>query len=126
MNFVHDSREIHLNDGVVGLVDKLKENGYKVGLLSNNTLEYGQDIRATGLDKHFDVFHISAETGDVKPEPKSFIRLSEDLGVNPTELIFVDDSQKSLSTSGEVGFTPLLYDNLEQCLDELKTLGISL
>jgi len=126
MLFIRSLKKMSLNLDIIELIDNLRSKGYKVGLLSNNTLEGGQKIRNMGLDQHFDVFHISAETGDVKPEPQSFIHLSDDLGIDPKELIFIDDSQKSLSTSAEVGFTPILYEDLEQCIGELKNLGIRL
>jgi putative hydrolase of the HAD superfamily len=113
-----------LNQDVLGLVDKLRASNYKVGLLSNNTNEKATMMRKKGLDKHFDVFHISAETALVKPEPEAFQHLANDLGVEIDELVFIDDSEKSLSTSKECGFTPILFESYEQLVSELTKLGI--
>lgn len=109
-----------LNQNVLDLVDKLRASGYKVGLLSNNTIEKAESMRAQGLDKHFDVFHISAETALVKPEPEAFQHLADELGVNIEELIFIDDSEKSLSTASECGFTPILFESYDQLANELS------
>lgn len=113
-----------LNQDVLNLVDKLRELGYKVGLLSNNTHEKAVMMREKKLDKHFDVFHISAETALVKPEPEAFRHLADKLGVATDELVFIDDSEKSLSTSKECGFTPILFESYTQLKNELAKLGV--
>lgn len=114
-----------LNQNVLDLVDRLRELGYKVGLLSNNTHEKAAVMRAKGLEKHFDVFHISAETSLVKPEPEAFNHLAHELGVEVNELVFIDDSEKSLSTAEECGFTPILFDSYDQLVRDLANLDIS-
>lgn len=114
----------NLNEDVLALVDKLHANGYKVGLLSNNSVDKAALMRAQGLDKQFDVLDISAETGLVKPNPEAFIHLARGLDVDITDLIFIDDTPKSLSTAQETGFTPVLFDTYEQLVKDLKALGI--
>jgi putative hydrolase of the HAD superfamily len=118
------ANEDNINPEVLALVDRLKATDYKVGMLSNNTFEKGKHLRKVGLDKHFDVFHISAETGLVKPEPEAFQHFAEALGVTLPELIFIDDSTKSLSTAEECGFTPILFESYQQLASKLEDLGI--
>lgn len=113
-----------LNMDILELVDTLRRNGYKVGMLSNNIKEKATDLRAIGLDTHFDVFHISAETGFVKPEPAAFEHFSQELGVQLSELVFIDDSQKSLSTAVVCGFTPLHFENHDKLVSDLINLGL--
>lgn len=113
-----------LNTNVLDLVDKIRTSGYKVGLLSNNTHEKAVLMREKGLDKHFDVFHISAETALVKPEPDAFKHLANELGVEIKELVYIDDSEKSLSTSKECGFTPVLFESYEQLVNDLTRLDV--
>lgn len=122
--YVDDSLKDDPNTDVIRLVDRLHSSGYKVGLLSNNTDEMGLKIRASGLDRHFDVFHISAETGYAKPTPQAFTFFAEALGVTLGELIFVDDTAKSLSTAEDIGFTPILFTDYDQLVAELNQLGI--
>src|ERR1017187_3674860 len=74
-----------INQNILNLVDVVKAKGYKVGLLSNNTTEAGQKMREFGIDKHFDVFHVSAETGFVKPELEAFAHLAQELAVELEE-----------------------------------------
>jgi putative hydrolase of the HAD superfamily len=113
-----------INTNILDLADDLRANGYRTGLLSNNTREAAQFMRDEGIDKHFDVMQISAETGLVKPESESFTHFAEELGVQPSEMIFIDDSEKSLSTSEEVGFAPLLFESYDQLVEQLKQLSI--
>ena len=114
----------NLNVDVLNIVDKLRSSGIKVGLLSNNTHEKAAEMREIGLDKHFDVFHISVETGYVKPEPKAFEHLTEALRIKMSELVFIDDSEKSLSTADECGFKPILFESYQQLQNDLIELGI--
>lgn len=125
LNLVTELGQDDLNIEVLELVGNLKNSGYRVGLLSNNTKEKGKAMRASGVDKHFDVFHISAETGLVKPSTEAYLHFIETLGVQPEELIFIDDTPKSLSVSSQLGFTPILFDHYSQLADELHQLGVT-
>ncbi|MFZ1248712.1 MAG: HAD-IA family hydrolase [Candidatus Saccharimonadales bacterium] len=118
----HSADSLNLN--VLDLVDTLKKSGYKVGLLSNNTHEKAAEMRKNGLHTHFDVFHISAETSLVKPEPEAFQYFADALGVTMAELVFIDDAEKSLSTSGACGFTPILFESYEKLIMQLADLKI--
>lgn len=109
---------------MIELVQELKSLDYKVGLLSNNTKEAGSKMREVGLDKYFDAFLISAEIGFQKPNPKAFEILLNKLRVEPHELIFTDDSLPSLSTSEEVGYTPILFQGYNKFRQELVKHGV--
>lgn len=106
------------------LVDEVRELGFKTGLLSNNSKENGDKFRARGIDDHFDIFHVSEETGLVKPEPQAFKHFAECLGIELGELVFIDDSPKSLSTSDECGYTPILFETYEKLKTQLAELGV--
>lgn len=109
---------------MLALVDKLRQSGFKVGLLSNTTLEGAQYMREQGLAKHFDAFNASAEIKLMKPNPEAFAKLARELGVRLDELVFIDDGEKSLSTAKECGFTPILFTGRDDLLNQLQLLGI--
>ena len=113
-----------VDDSMLNLVDELHGQGYKTGLLSNATIENGKSMRKLGVDGHFDSFHISAETKHMKPSPVAFIQLAESLQVQPSEMIFIDDSEKSLSTAEEVGFVPIRFESRDKLRDELVAHGV--
>ncbi len=115
---------IAINERVLSLVDYLRASGYKVGLLSNNSLSAANDMRAEKLDTHFDVFIVSAEVGLMKPDKEIYTLFADKLGVSLGELIFIDDSTKSLSSAADCGYTPVVFTSYEQLVDQLKNLAI--
>lgn len=122
-----DEAEKHLeiiDQSMLALVTTLRENGYKVGLLSNTTLAHGKKLRAAGLSDYFDAFRISAETKLMKPDPKAFNDLATALGIDIHEMAFVDDAEKSLSTAKETGFIPVLFTGRETLKAQLTELGV--
>lgn len=124
IKFIQNLPAEEINQQVLDLVDSLKNNGYKTGLLSNNTLIAVERFKETGLANHFDVVVVSAETGFSKPDPKAFQIFAERLGVRVGELIFIDDTEKSLSTAKEVGYYPILFTNYESLIEKLKLIGV--
>ena len=106
------------------LVDRLRAHGYKLGLLSNNTISMAKHIESSGIANHFDVVNVSAVTQLVKPEVRAFSYFAESLGIVAADLIFIDDSEKSLSTAKEAGYTPILFQNYNQLLSELDRLDV--
>lgn len=125
-HIAEEANKDSLNTNMVELVDTLRSSGYQVGLLSNNSIEKANLMRTQGLPPHFDAFHISAETGFVKPEPEAFLHLAKELGVDIHELVFIDDAPKSLSTASEVGYTPILFTGYDALTANLRQLNIHL
>lgn len=125
---LHFSKEYRskksINKPVLDLIDLLRKNGYKTGLLSNNTVEAANMMRDSGIDSHFDAFIVSAEVGMMKPDPEIFNLLCEKLEVEPAELVFIDDSKRSLSSSAECGFIPILFTDYETLVQDLSKLKI--
>jgi putative hydrolase of the HAD superfamily len=117
----------HLNiidQRMLDLVDSLKSSGLKVGLLSNTSLERGKELRDLKVNTHFDVFLVSAEIRMMKPDGEAFMRLASELGVSPKEMVFIDDSQGSLSAADQCGFTPILFKDYTQLVSDLQQLKI--
>jgi len=119
MEFTNKKKEVKINVDVLNLVDFLKAKGYKVGLLSNLSSKLAVDLRKVGIDKHFDVTLISTEIGFVKPEKAAFELLAQKLGVAMNEMLFIDDTEQSLSSSKELGFCPILFTNYDKLRSDL-------
>jgi len=126
MNFIENLPTHKINKKILTLIDKLKSNGYKTGLLSNNTTEAANKIHGFNLADHFDTVIVSALIGRSKPDPKIFKIFIERLGIEAKELIYIDDTPRSLETSKEVGFYPILFKNYKSLLDKLTELGIKI
>lgn len=113
------------NQNVIDIVAKLRNKGYKTGLLSNNSQTAANKMREDGIDKDFDVFIVSAEVGMMKPDKEIFELFANQLEVDLPELIFIDDASKSLSTADECGFTPILFESYEQLTNDLQKLEVN-
>ena len=124
--FIHNLPHHEINKKVIALVDALRDSGYKIGLLSNNTLETANRFEETGFADHFDVVAVSAKIGYSKPSPKAFNIFIKQLGIEPGELIFIDDTKKSLEAAGEIGFYPVLFTGYEDLVQILSDIGIKI
>lgn len=115
---------VEINQDVMKIIDGLRAQGLKIGVLSNNTKENGDKLREMGLDKHFDVFLISAEIGYQKPDREAFEILFKELDVKPEEAVYIDDSAQSLKLAEDIGYHPILFKSAEQLRVELDSLGL--
>lgn len=112
-----------VNGGLVEVIKKLKPN-YKIALISNYPPHLREKLNNQDLTKLFDEIIISSEVGYQKPQPEIFMLLCERLNILPQELVFIDDSKKSLEGAGDIGYTPILYRSNEQLEQDLKELHI--
>lgn len=67
----------------------------------------------------FDTIIISEEVGYQKPSPEIFEVLFNKFEVKNEKLIFIDDTEKSLEKSKEIGFVPILFRSNEKLKEEL-------
>lgn len=85
-------------------------DGYKVGMLSNNSPELCDLVRDEPRNARFEAFVFSNEIGVRKPAPEAFAALTEALGVPPERTVFIDDNADNIAACQALGFTGLLLD----------------
>ena len=73
------------------LLEALKAEGLKIGLITNTFNDERDKIRACPLFPYFDAAMISFEQGICKPDPEMFRRMTEALKVSPQECLYVGD-----------------------------------
>ncbi len=71
---------------------KLKEAGLKIALLSDFPPEQKGEI--WGIKKYCDVILGTEALGALKPDSYSFIKMAEQLGVEPSKILYVGNSYK--------------------------------
>lgn len=121
----HESGAV-LNTELLAYIRELRAQGCKVGLLSNAWATRREIVEDNGVAALFDAVIISGEIGAQKPDREAFDPLFRALEVEPSELVFVDDSPFSLAKASEIGYTPILYKNNEQLFTDLQRVGIGL
>ena len=81
----------HLHPEIIPMLQKLKEKGVSIGLISNCFSEEAEVIRRSVLFSYFDAVCLSYEQGVQKPNAVIFQRCMEELSVNAEECIYVGD-----------------------------------
>ena len=113
-----------VNNEVIGIIKILREKGYMTGIISNNASRINKEITDLGLIAFFDNILISEDLGYMKPDKRIFEIFCEKLNIKKSELIFIDDSENSLKYSKEIGYTPILFKNVESLKNDLTELGV--
>lgn len=108
-----------VNVDLVEIIQKLKPN-YKIALISNYPSHLRGKLEKQNLTNLFDEIIISGEVGYQKPQPEIFMLLCKKLNITPSELIFIDDSKKSLEGAATIGYIPILYKNNSQLEEDLQ------
>jgi len=122
-NLIKDIRKTKkINYELIEIIKNLKNKNYKIGLLSNNSVNLNQGIKDKNISELFDTVVISGEVGYQKPQSEIFQILAEKLDVNINELIFIDDTKKSLEGAEKIGYVPILYTNNEILKTELSNI----
>jgi HAD superfamily hydrolase (TIGR01509 family) len=85
--------KIPLKDGVLQLLQALRSKGIKMGIGTSNAKELAEGV----LHKHnilgfFDTIRTSCEVLKGKPEPDIFLKVAEDLGVEPKKCLVFEDT----------------------------------
>ena len=112
-------------DGTVELLQTLKAAGYTVALLSNiSTEKYAVLRRTYRFFDHFDRQLISADVKLLKPDPRIYALLLEQLNHAAEECIFIDDSAVNVAGADRVGMTAIQFQSPHQLKTELQQRGV--
>ncbi|MDB5183682.1 MAG: hypothetical protein JWO07_363 [Candidatus Saccharibacteria bacterium] len=108
---------------MIDIVAELKKRGLRVGLLSNVFPRTAIDIRAHGGYSTFDFTILSCDVGYAKPEKQIYqLALDKLSGIDPTEIIFIDDQEKCLIPARDMGIHTVLALNPQQVWDDIDAL----
>lgn len=100
---------------------QLKPN-YKVAILSNASNDWLKDLLTPEQINLFDDIVLSYKTNFIKPEPAIYKLILDNLKVEPSEVIFIDDSQRQIEGGKNVGIKSILYQDFDQMKNDLEKL----
>jgi len=108
---------------MVSFVQELKDDGLRVGLLSNVAPPTAKVTQSNGAYSLFSRCLLSCEIGYAKPDPEIYqVLLGELAGVKPEQIVFVDDQENMLFPARELGIKTILAINAEQIITDVKSL----
>ena len=118
---------MNLNPVMLAWIPKLKQAGFRLGILSNmpaGVLEYMRP-RFPWLAQ-FDQLTWSCDLGVVKPDPANYLHTVKKLAVSPDRALFIDNLEKNIAGAEAVGLHAALFENLEQLQNDLGRRGFLL
>lgn len=99
-------------DDTLTVLEQLKNNGYKIGLITNAMQPMWMrdiELRAFGILDYLDARVTSGDVGFMKPHPFIFWRILEQLAVQPQEALFVGDRPANdIVGANDAGLTSVL------------------
>jgi putative hydrolase of the HAD superfamily len=104
---------------VVHRVRRLRDDGMRLALLTNNVREFGDSWRATfPVEELFPTVVDSSEVGMRKPDPAIFEHTCALLDVEPTAAVFLDDLPENVAAAAALGL-----ETVEFGIDPLASLA---
>lgn len=86
---------------------------YRVGLLSNIMPGFIPEMIDKNLipNVNYDAIIDSSVVGAIKPEPQIFQIAQDRAGVDPSEILFIDDSRANIMAASQLGWRVMWFDD---------------
>ncbi|MFJ8827806.1 HAD family hydrolase [Streptomyces sp. NPDC102467] len=101
---VHPSVVLELFPDVFNTLTELKRRGVRMAVVSDAWPNLPDLHEGLGIRDYFEVYAISAELGCEKPDPRMYHHASTELGLQPSECLFVDDLPDLVSAAMALGY----------------------
>jgi putative hydrolase of the HAD superfamily len=89
----------------------MKEAGFILGMVSNRTQRYEEELTQLGLSDYFQFTLAGGEVDSYKPEPAIFAEALRRAGTSASETMYVGDNYfADIVGSRRAGLRPVLYD----------------
>lgn len=105
----HHNSKVAPFPGMIRLIKKLKESGYRLAIVSNNSNEFlHMGLTHLGIRQCFDQI-VSRETvKKAKPSSEGIEKVLKSLKINACEAIFIGDTENDICASKEAGVKSIL------------------
>ena len=107
---------------MVHRVRRLRAEGYRTAILTNNVKEWGRYWKESIPIDLFDLVIDSCDVGLRKPDPAIFRLTCEQLGVAPEAAVFLDDTRRHVETARSIGLHAILVRDPWAALAELDAI----
>lgn len=114
---------VGVDPAMIAMVDALKDNHIRVGLLSNIDNRYGPMIRGFGFYDRFDPCLLSFEMGVEKPEKKAYDIMLNSLNLPAGDVVFIDDKPENIEAAKALGIDGIVFESSQQIRNELINRG---
>lgn len=117
--------KVSISKQMINLIENIKLNGYKTGLLSNVSEKLYQEVIKTTIDDNlFDASIFSFNIHLIKPDPNIFIYAARKLNEKPVNCLMIDDLERNCEGAKRAGMTAINYKNYRDLVCELNRINI--
>ena len=113
------SGEFTVHEAIIERIVRLRDEGYRIGLLTNSFVEFRAHLESRIDFSMFDVVVDSSEVGHRKPEPAIYELTTSRLGVRASEILYLDDFAANLEGARAAGWRTIHVVDVESALREL-------
>ena len=100
-----------LNPGIKELLSHAKDSGISVWCLSNDVGRWSDKLRKNlDIEKFLNGSIISGDVGVRKPDKKIYEILIQSSGCNVEDILFIDDREKNVIASREIGIETAMFN----------------
>jgi len=108
------------NNQLIGLAIKLKKQGYKVAVLSDQWHLSKNALVTEKIKKIFKPLVISCDVGLRKPDPKIYKLILKKLKLPAKQTVFIDNQEWNTKPAKKLGINTLLFKNNKQLSKQLE------
>jgi len=95
---------------------------YRTGIISNSSVGARErEQERYRMAELTDVLIYSHEVGITKPDPRIYRLAWQRLGVQPNEMIFVDDLPQNVAAARDLGIHAILFTSTAQAIADIRT-----
>ena len=114
-----------LNPKVLNIMNRIKEQGYKIALHSDYMkVPFDFWTRKFNLRDMFDILICSAYVGTLKNNTETYDKVLKFLEKEPADLLYIDRRQGNIETAKEKGIEGIVFKDSDSLLKELEKKGI--
>ena len=99
---------------------KLKKQGYKVAVLSDQWFLSKEALMPEKIYKNFDETIVSCDVGVRKPNQKIYQLAVKKLKVSPKEILFIDNQKWNILPAKKLGMNTILFKSNKQLFSDEK------
>ncbi|GAA4665420.1 HAD-IA family hydrolase [Frondihabitans cladoniiphilus] len=100
--------------GTLEVLHDLHEGGTRLALLSNAGYDFGGPFRYSPMGAFFERLFVSAELNDLKPRPSIYEHVLGELGIEPGEMVFVDNKRVNVEAAEALGIVGHVFTSPEE------------
>ncbi|MCF7363991.1 HAD family hydrolase [Vibrio diazotrophicus] len=113
--------------GSVDLIKRCKSAGLNVLALTDNVHEIVSHLKNTyTFWDLFDGAIVSADVGLLKPQPEIYQTLLSQYELKASQTVFIDDMPYNVKGAESVGIAAIQFENVSQCGQALRSLGVQI